>query len=603
MEKLQPGYLVHDRFRVLEEMDGGGQSFIFKGEDDKAKSVRERFVCIKQFEDVVAGSAAAKALRRHYEHFNERLGINFSKIIGKEKQRYICLPIDLTEEYGSVIAVFPWLKGVTLDERLKTLISPPERARITIALAGAVRGMHEQNIVHVDLSPHQVMVHTFINEDGKPVAWIQLIDLDAAIVDGETIRGKILGKVGYASPEHFLKEAKKAVSTASDVFTLGLMLLQVLLGAHPYGAYAANRVAYRTAISRGYFRVPDGDYDRDVIGMLVTCLSPDPKLRPSAKRVHQSLLELREARPVHPERRWAGQTGLARSYVQLTRPDASPPFRRVYYEGVKLTLQELRGSGLSGRWPAPCELRAEGPAWVLKRLHKEVPVSVDERKLRVGGAAYLKESQTVTIAAQPFVVSVVKFNVALKSPEELIAAKPTPAPVPEKPATSPAPKKPAPVAPEVKKPVPVVPATLVVKEPVAPVAPAAAITAVNIEYDVTSAGERGIKIIAGFFLSGLKGTRTWVGVWIESAVGISLKDADGAYRDGDGNVATIDELVLERDPQVYTGYVQFIPYRQLHLPIGRHDLRLYVRILRQISAEKASEIARSEFFPFWCHMS
>jgi len=485
-----------------------------------------------------------------------------------------------------VIAVFPWLPGITLEQRLTTEISPPERARIAIALAGAVRAMHAEKIVHVDLSPHQVMVHTFRNKEGMPIVFTQLIDLDAAIVDGETTRGKILGKVGYASPEHFLKDATKVVSYPSDVFTLGLMLLHVLLGVHPYDAYTASRVAYREAIAKGYFRIPAGGYDRAVIEILVSCLSREPKLRPDAKRVHQTLLELREGREVFPERRWAGQTGLARTYVQLTRPDASPPFRRIYYDGVKLSGQELRGSGLPGRLPTPCELRSEGTAWLIKRLHKDVPVSVDGRKLRLGGAAHLKETQTVTIAAQPFVVSVHIYNVAIKTPKAPILAKPQP-------------KKPAPATPGPAKLATVrpAPASLVVKTPAAPVVPTAGIAAVRIDHNVMHGGETGMRITVDFWLHGLKGARVWVGAWIEVSSGENLKDLDGSYRDGDGNVATIYELAPERDVQTYAGYVLFMPVAQLHLARGAHELRLCVRILRLIAPDRAGELARSDFVP------
>lgn len=168
-----------------------------------------------------------------------------------------------------------------------------QRELMAKVLVAGINQLHQARIVHADLKPDNVML---IEDASIGMKYrLKIIDMDFSFFldkkapwDGHE---GYFGTPGYMSPEHM---TRKVPSPASDVFTLGLMLYQLLAQGHPYIFDDADRYlpAYKAhaAARPKLLGTPKGPAKADVIAdVLHRCLHPDPLRRPSAVDIHKSL--------------------------------------------------------------------------------------------------------------------------------------------------------------------------------------------------------------------------------------------------------------------------------------------------------------------------
>jgi eukaryotic-like serine/threonine-protein kinase len=129
------------------------------------------------------------------------------------------------------------LDGETLRERLLHGALPVRRAiGLAVQIAAGVAAAHEKSIIHRDLKPENI----FITSDER----IKLLDFglakvlaeadstaDSPTVEIVTDAGTVLGTPGYMSPEQVHGEA---IDTRTDIFSFGVVLLEMLTGAAPF---------------------------------------------------------------------------------------------------------------------------------------------------------------------------------------------------------------------------------------------------------------------------------------------------------------------------------------------------------------------------------
>lgn len=132
-----------------------------------------------------------------------------------------------TESYA-YIAMEYFSRG-TLYDIIKQQLTPRQTLSLLAQLAGALSEIHRRGIIHRDMKPANVMVR----EDGS----IALADFGIAkrlaAESGQTRHGEVLGTPYYISPE--IIEGEKA-TTQSDLYALGVMFYEMLLGRRPYEA-------------------------------------------------------------------------------------------------------------------------------------------------------------------------------------------------------------------------------------------------------------------------------------------------------------------------------------------------------------------------------
>ncbi|HZF66553.1 MAG TPA: protein kinase, partial [Gemmatirosa sp.] len=161
-------------------------------------------------------------------------------------------------------------------------------------LVAGVAALHEAKIVHADLKPP----NAFLIEDATIGSGYQLklIDMDFSVLaDRRAPWHGYQGYVGsdnYRSPEHMSRGAVPGL--ASDVFTCGLMLHELLAGTHPY--WRDDQAEYAQLVRAHAARppalagvMPAPATNAEVSAILHRCLAPDPAARPTAAELRAAL--------------------------------------------------------------------------------------------------------------------------------------------------------------------------------------------------------------------------------------------------------------------------------------------------------------------------
>lgn len=164
--------------------------------------------------------------------------------------------------------------------------------RLTMAkvMMAGVGALHEAGIAHGDLKPPNLQL--FRDPSISAGYRLKLIDMDYSVLTGRQApwhgHQGYVGSPGYFSPEHL---AGTPPGAASDVFTCGLILYELLAQGHPY--QTDDDASYRTMCLSGRPSAPrlcggltGGAVEEDVAAVLQHCLAPDPADRPSARDVN-----------------------------------------------------------------------------------------------------------------------------------------------------------------------------------------------------------------------------------------------------------------------------------------------------------------------------
>lgn len=161
-------------------------------------------------------------------------------------------------------------------------------------LMSGIHTLHGARVAHVDLKPD----NAFLIEDPSIAAGYQLklIDVDFSILTDQQApwhgHQGYVGTDNYRSPEHFTAGATPGA--ASDVFTCGLILYQLLAGRHPYWSedqaeYAQKVMAYSAPRPVLGGTMPAPATNEAVADILYRCLAPRPEDRPTAAQVRDVL--------------------------------------------------------------------------------------------------------------------------------------------------------------------------------------------------------------------------------------------------------------------------------------------------------------------------
>lgn len=167
-------------------------------------------------------------------------------------------------------------------------------------LVSAVAALHDARVVHADLKP----ANAYLIEDATITSGYQLklIDMDFSLLTDR--RPPWLGHQGhvgsdnYRSPEHLTRGSVPGM--ASDVFTCGLILYELLAGEHPYwredqAEFATLVRAHAAKPPALVGKMPAASSNAEASAVLHRCLSPDPAHRPTAGELREILNGRRSA--------------------------------------------------------------------------------------------------------------------------------------------------------------------------------------------------------------------------------------------------------------------------------------------------------------------
>jgi len=194
---------------------------------------------------------------------------------------------EIDADAGVDYIAMEFVAGGTLADIMKSGPLAAERAlRLTAQVADALSAAHAASIVHRDLKPSNIMMPS---EDRVKVVDFGLAKLGATgapaaeTVDALTERGAVVGTARYMSPE---QAAGHAVDGRSDLFSLGIILYEMLAGRRPF---AGDSTASTLAAILRDAPAPIPGLAPDVARLVERCLQKDP-----TQRV-QSAVELKAA--------------------------------------------------------------------------------------------------------------------------------------------------------------------------------------------------------------------------------------------------------------------------------------------------------------------
>ncbi|MER7968730.1 serine/threonine-protein kinase [Streptomyces sp. NPDC096080] len=158
-----------------------------------------------------------------------------------------------------------------------------ELRALGLGLSEALRDIHRVGLVHRDLKPGNVLM----TEDGPRV-----IDFGISrAADGQrlTTTGRMIGTPPFMSPEQLA--SPRDVTPASDVFSLGSLLVFAAVGSGPFDAESPYITGYQVV-----FGVPDlGGVPDALLAVVARCLEKEPDARPEPAEVHRLFQELPES--------------------------------------------------------------------------------------------------------------------------------------------------------------------------------------------------------------------------------------------------------------------------------------------------------------------
>ncbi|MEO5768658.1 MAG: protein kinase [Polyangia bacterium] len=233
-ERTRDRTRVPARYRLLEEVGQGGMAVVYRAQDESLK----REVAIKVLHPHLWAERESKArLERE------------AQAVAKLKHDNILEIFDYSgSDAESAYIVTEFIDGQTLKQFLKSY--QPRRAEfgalLAAELAGALAHAHRLGIIHRDVKPENVM----IRKDGI----LKLMDFGIAqVLDMErmTVTGQLLGSPAYMAPE--LIEGRP-LDVRTDVFSVGILLYQVVTGLLPFSGKNPHEVLRR--ISEGKFANP-----------------------------------------------------------------------------------------------------------------------------------------------------------------------------------------------------------------------------------------------------------------------------------------------------------------------------------------------------------
>jgi len=207
------------RYEVEKELGKGAMGVVYLGKDPKIS----RVVAIKTL------ALAQEFEEDELEDVKERF-FREAETAGRLSHPYIVTIYDAGEEHDLAYIAMEFLKGHDLARYIKpdNLLDPKLVVSIVIRAAEGLAFAHQQNVVHRDIKPANLMYEPESDS-------LKITDFGIARItdSSKTKTGMVLGTPSYMSPEQL---AGKKVDGRSDLFSLGVMLYQLLSGSLPFKA-------------------------------------------------------------------------------------------------------------------------------------------------------------------------------------------------------------------------------------------------------------------------------------------------------------------------------------------------------------------------------
>ncbi|MFF3215382.1 protein kinase [Streptomyces sp. NPDC002886] len=255
------------RYRLEGAIGSGGTADVYRGVDE----VLGREVAVKVFR---TGTDTVTADRFCDE----------ARLLARLSHRALVTVYDAGRHGQGAFMVTELIRGATLRARVNAgPLSPVQVTRIGADISSALDHVHAHGIIHHDVKPSNVL----LSEEGSP----HLADFGLSRTVHEhsvSAPDALVGTVAYMAPEQLLGEG---TSTASDIYALGVTLLEALTG---HREHQGTPVEIGIARLLHPPRIPEGMPD-ELARLLRAMTGRDPAVRPDAAAVHLRLQDVARA--------------------------------------------------------------------------------------------------------------------------------------------------------------------------------------------------------------------------------------------------------------------------------------------------------------------
>ena len=206
------------RYHIIEPLGEGGMATVYKAYDTRL----ERNVAVKVLRTDQFIPAQLQMVLQRFERE--------AKSLAKLSNPNIVNILDFGEHEGMPYLVMEYLPGGTLKQKTGSAVPWREALRVLLPVAQGLSYAHSHGVIHRDVKPANILM----NEDGRPI----LTDFGIAKLleapDGHTLTGS---GVGIGTPEYMAPEqgiGASAIDERADVYSLGIVLYELVTGRKPY---------------------------------------------------------------------------------------------------------------------------------------------------------------------------------------------------------------------------------------------------------------------------------------------------------------------------------------------------------------------------------
>jgi serine/threonine protein kinase len=346
------GTVLSGRYKLEAKLGSGGMSTVYLARD----ATLDRQVAVKVMHREMSEQPD------QLERFRQE-----ARAVAKLSHPNVVAVIDAGEDGGHPYIVFEYVEGETLKQRIARIgaLDPQEALAYAIEIARGLTVAHARKMIHRDIKPQNVLI------DAEGRAKLTDFGISRQLEqDGMTATGRVLGTTDYVAPEQAMGQA---VDQRSDVYSLGVVLYEMLIGQVPFHADSQVGVAMKHVNED----LPDVQQRRPEVSAAAALVVERATAKDPAKRyqeVGEMIDDLSTALEVEAAR--AGSTtGEATSILDAVPPAKRKLSGRARWSWAAIVLLILVGGGVLVAVQLISSGNTPGGGGALKGKGSTVPIS------------------------------------------------------------------------------------------------------------------------------------------------------------------------------------------------------------------------------------